>query len=345
MYAKPLVIADAFKLKISKDILVVEPYNVTYSDSIGICCPLQQVLKVQSFNVNKFFIRDIIKDMISMAIDKSATSKIEACANILVNLSSSSIIYEPGMNILDEKLRKYYDEQIHVSEGEVIKICVETVSQSESTVWFDTRKKRISASSKAHAIKARKRKEITKLISEFLSSENKQGIRSLEYGLKYEKIALDEYISQTQSVVHCVGVFIMPQQPWICVSPDGVVIENDCITKIVEIKCPSSCQSKPVYDMATKSFNVPYLDLENDIVTLQPSHQYYTQCQMLMYATGLTECDLFVWSPKGSCLTSIHRDDTFLKNLIHKLKEFYFSHYLPVLQNISSEANETNVTD
>lgn len=169
---------------------------------------------------------------------------------------------------------------------------------------------RISASSRSHSIKTRSRKSCEALVTNFINSKKKK-TSSLEYGLKHEKDDINDYIVQFGAAVMLIGVFIMPLQPWLCVSPDGLIIHDDCIVKVLEVKCPSTCQSKPVYDQSTAKFNVPYLYFYEGDVTLKASHQYYTQCQILMYATGLTECDLYVWSPKGSCLDNVHKDEEF----------------------------------
>lgn len=124
-------------------------------------------------------------------------------------------------------------------------------------------------------------------------------------------------------MVQVVGAFVMPFQPWTCVSADALVIEDYCITKVLEIKCPSSCHSKPILEPDTKKLNVGYLYLDdNNVVQLKSSHIYYTQCQVLVYATGLNESDLFVWSLKASCLVTVDRDEPFLQSLIPKVMSF-----------------------
>ena len=48
-----------------------------------------------------------------------------------------------------------------------------------------------------------------------------------------------------------------------------------------------------------------------------------------MFITGLTECELFFWSPEGSELVKVPRDEDFLADLIPKLEYFYFNFLLP----------------
>lgn len=75
-----------------------------------------------------------------------------------------------------------------------------------------------------------------------------------------------------------VGLVVKKNQPWLCCSPDGIVCNDLCITKIVELKCPYTCAKKRVFDDESKMCNVPYLYVDNDVVCLKESHVYYTQC-------------------------------------------------------------------
>ncbi|KAH0535139.1 hypothetical protein KQX54_014026 [Cotesia glomerata] len=184
------------------------------------------------------------------------------------------------------------------------------IEDSASPEWFSSRKYRISASQKAHSIKTNKKKD-----SEALA----------------DNLAVEAYIKQFDVDVVSIGVFVKPLQSWLCASVDGIVIKNDEVIKILEIKCPSTCASKPVFDEKEKKFNVKYLELKENEASLKKSHVYYTQCQVQMYVVGLNLCDLFIWSPKGSYVVTLKRDEKFLANLIPKLKLFYFNYYLKVL--------------
>lgn len=136
----------------------------------------------------------------------------------------------------------------------------------------------------------------------------------------------------------------MLQQPWLCVSPDGLIIYEDQVLKILEVKCPYSCKTKSIFVKNKNKYNVPYLYCEQNVIKLVTSHKYYTQVQMLMYATGMMECDFYVWSPCGSCLVNVHRDEIFLNHLLTKLHLFYFEFFLPGLfKNQNSSINENFV--
>lgn len=93
----------------------------------------------------------------------------------------------------------------------------------------------------------------------------------------------------------------MPLHPWLCDSPDGVVIDEKSMSvKILEIKCPITCENKPIIENG--SSKVKYLFIHNNKVYLKPNDQYYAQCQILMNCTGTFLCDFLSILPKGTVL-------------------------------------------
>lgn len=132
-----------------------------------------------------------------------------------------------------------------------------------------------------------------------------------------------------------VGLIVKKDQQWLCGRPDGIVVEDLCITKVIELKCPLVCAKKPVFNSENKKLNVPYLIYDDNEIKLKESHVYFTQCQLLLYVCGLTVCDLFIYSPVagGSCIVEIHRDEKFLETTVKACEKFYFEHYLGALKN------------
>lgn len=58
---------------------------------------------------------------------------------------------------------------------------------------------------------------------------------------------------------------------------------------------------------------------------------------MLLYCTGLNDCNLFIFNKIKPLLLIIKKDLTFLENIIPKLDKFYFSFCLPNLCNQSNK--------
>ncbi|KAF0753173.1 SWIM-type domain-containing protein [Aphis craccivora] len=105
-----------------------------------------------------------------------------------------------------------------------------------------------------------------------------------------------EYLATSLLIDKELGYQVHFQKPLLCASPDGIVIKNSTVTKVLEVKCPISCQSKPICDPENQKCNVPYLKCRNNQIVLSTTHQYYTNCQILMYCCGVSECDLLVYN-------------------------------------------------
>lgn len=138
---------------------------------------------------------NINKDVIQTVILKCDLADDKACALTLVNSSNCSKIYCDKLVFKNENLKMYYEKSIHLTEEEIVKLSVEPVDQSNNKSWYKTRHLRISASSKAHRIKSRTRKQNTEL-DEFLTCDDKKTNSAMEYGKLNEKKAIAQYISK-----------------------------------------------------------------------------------------------------------------------------------------------------
>lgn len=238
---------------------------------------------------------------------------------------------------LTHELQQFYDKYVSLSDDEIIQVAIDTVEQAGCEDWFADRLFRVSAGSNAHKIKTRTRKSAESLVYDFIHAR-KFDTDATKYGRQNEPVAKVEYEKLHEVKVNKVGLAIHGTQHWLCASIDGVVMHFDekkgeFMTKLVEIKCPSSCQNCSIVDDNKKVCNVKYLELVDGIVNLKKGELYYTQCQVQMYVTGTTLCDLFVYSPKGSVTITVYRDEQFLRNVIVHIEDFYYFYYLPAIQD------------
>ena len=150
---------------------------------------------------------------------------------------------------------------------------------------------------------------------------------AMEYGIKSEPKARDEYIKKTGMQVFAVGLVIKINQPFLACSPDGVILEDH---SVLEIKRPYTCRNTLIFNKETGTCNVPYLIIaDKDKISLKKSHKYYTQVQTSMYITGLDKCHFFVYSECDSVHIIIEKDKEFLAEIIPKIEYFYFKYFLP----------------
>jgi len=311
---------------VSHDILV-NKYNI-----LSIPCILSKMIekeqRCEAYIESKMCLEYII-DQVEININEIYISDILIKQNeFILNFGC----YFP-LNCMENE---YYSKRIIVDKFELMELFNKTKDQSENSLWHEVRNCRISASVKAHKIKTCKNLSIEHQNNLAISLLNEkvlgyQGKINVAYGKKYEEEAVESYSKLFGATILKCGIVIHAQKPWLCASPDGIVIENYQNVKVLEIKCPISCKSKLIIDHENKICNISYLKYENNKIVLKSSHQYFTQCQILMYCTGLEKCDLFVYNKIEPVTVTIERDVSFLKSLIARLEFFYFSFYLPNL--------------
>ncbi|KAJ8674749.1 hypothetical protein QAD02_010535 [Eretmocerus hayati] len=212
--------------------------------------------------------------------------------NILLHAGELQIYHQSV--VLDKHLQKYYNEKIAMTREEIISLSRDTFKQSDSDLWFAARRPRVSASKGAHSIKTRDKKTAESLASDMLV-QRKLDTPATRYEKANEQKAKDWYTSLHDGyILEDVGVILSPKQPWLCASLDSVVIDQDkwLIIKCAEVECPITCKNLPIVDWVNQVSNVPYLHFVNNRLKLRESSLYFTQCQVQMYLTGLSECDL-----------------------------------------------------
>lgn len=260
------------------------------------------------------------------------------CYDEVLNFQTLSPLYTNNLKPMDVIQLDFYTRCVLINRDQIFNLMYATIEQGNNSIWRLNRETRLSASSKAHQIKTRRNKH--EELAERFVKEKKifgKGLKYVDYGIRMEDFASKKY-----SEVHCVqvikcGLIVHQSQPWMCASPDGLVVHsNNKVKKLLEIKCPFTCKDTLLIDEDNGKIRVPYLeyDKENNTINLKQNHNYYTQCQIQMYCTGLEECDLFVYTKQDCITVLVRRDNLFLENLVKKMEYFYFNYYLPKLTKV-----------
>lgn len=302
-------------------------------DILSVPCILSKMIKEEQQYKSWVEIRKCIESILDEVEDHFDQIYMN---EILTKQNECGIIFNCGsyfpLNLNDSN---YYFSKIMINSSEIKNIFNKTKSQSnQCDLWNVVRNSRISASIKAHRIKSSKNLSFENQVSLAVSLLNKkslgyQGKINVAYGNKYEETAVELYSNIFSVTIIKCGVIIHSHKPWLCASPDGIVIKRGQITKVLEVKCPISCRSKPIVDHVNKVCNVPYLKYESNKIVLKSSHQYFTQCQILMFCSGLEQCDLFVYNTIEPITVTVEKNILFLEKLITRLEYFYFNFYLP----------------
>ncbi|KAL5237597.1 hypothetical protein ACI65C_005007 [Semiaphis heraclei] len=211
------------------------------------------------------------------------------------NLNASQKLYESNHVFNVEELRLV--EGLSFITGFVVRQTSVTLEPYKVKLELDGSRNITHASCQCPAGVGSKCKHVAALIifinnEEGVSKTNEpqiwgKGASNMLYGLETENKAYNTFSSLYNVEVIKSGLIIHISKPWICASPDGLILNNGEITSVLEIKCPSSCKNKPIIDSATGMPNLSYLKLQNNEIVLKSSHVYYTQIQILLYCTGL----------------------------------------------------------
>lgn len=303
---------------------------------------LKSVLIADEVSDDFYAIKNLLSSMIDSVDFNLKKEESDECLRNFLIFNGEFEVYSKEYHI-EEKLEDFYCNNIALTEQAIYELCSLTLNQSQCKEWHQARRFRLSASSNIHSIKIRSRKTIEKLVHDILYP-CKVDNDSTNYGLSHEDKAKERYEQLSCCQVKKVGVIVSNKQPWLCASIDGVVVEDGCVIKIVEFKCPTKCKDQPVVDWENKSCNAACLFFESDSIQLKKNNAYYTQIQVQLYVSGMFTCDLFIYSQvNDGCLTlPVHRDEQFIKDVILGAENFYFNHYLPATYNIfTKEVNGT----
>lgn len=205
-------------------------------------------------------------------------------------------IANPDNLIVGDKARQLYETKVSLSTSEIITICKTTVSQSRSDIWYRERKIRITAS-KGHKISGG-RMPTTQL--KYFNESPNPGLKALAYGREMEPFAVEKFTEKNGLKLERVGLCIKPDQPWLTCSPDGLILEDNGSVSLLKIKCPVSCEGKPI--------KVDYVMNGQ----LKKSHAYYGQVQLSMYVLNLTKCYFYIFSEVDTHLLTVSKDDQYI---------------------------------
>lgn len=305
---------------------------------LNIPCSLSNMLKVTSHNEVEKECRQCLDDVIGNIENQLLIDSYKKHFSLISFNQKYNDINLNLFNMFPLKVNEsnFYFKNINVDKNSCFNILIKTLNQADSNFWFENRKYRISASSKAHKIKICK--NLTPagqihLVNTLLKTANlgKTGTRNVTYGKNTESIAIRTYEQIFNKVIIKSGLVINPIIPWLCASPDGLVLKNGKINAVLEIKCPISCRNKNIIENGVP--NLKYLLMDNNEIKLKKSSMYFTQCQILMYCTGLLKCEFFIYNNIEPLALTIERDEIFLTNIIKKMERFYYDYYLPRLAN------------
>ena len=179
-----------------------------------------------------------------------------------------------------------------------------------------------------------------KLVETILYKPPPGTVPALEWGQSHEEVARQWYIAQKTKLfgptyqVSRTRIHISTTDPCLAASPDGIIVDSTQAegrqNDILEIKCPYSGRTMTP-EVACQEANKFCSSLVDGQAILKKLHNYYYQIQGQLVITQLPWCDFVIWTPHGTSVQRIERDENLWKQMYSKLKAFYHENLLPQL--------------
>lgn len=181
--------------------------------------------------------------------------------------------------------------------------------EQRSAQWFEARKGKVTASVVGAILglypNGNRDDVMRRMVREAVGAEPEdQPNIAMAYGTNNEDGAKAEYEIETGDTVQDVGFLVHPELDWLGASPDGLLGEDG----LLEIKCPFSKRG---------------LDGVTEFKPISEQPHYYAQVQVQLFVSGRKWAAFYQWSPRGTKLELVQRDDEWLADAIPKLAAFY----------------------
>ena len=177
-----------------------------------------------------------------------------------------------------EKACEEVFESLAVTTEESTLLLQSTLLQSESLLWYEHRKGRITASKFGAVCHTSLQTPSRSLVSSILQRSSPPKTAAMCWGIENEAVARQAYIETMTENHMCFecetsGLYVNPVSPHLGASPDGIVCCQCCGQGLLEIKCPYSVRHT---DPTTAVYMKPN---ENGGFSLDIKHNYYYQIQ------------------------------------------------------------------
>lgn len=222
-------------------------------------CPLCTMINIDKRDESEIIAAESLVALVKVNDKRDVESKVNNVIQEVIQLQLMNKIYSREYLVASD-VYEFYLKEVSCDSTKIINICIKTILQSKIDEWYKQRIFRITASN-GHKLKGNCF-DIEKAITNLLTP-SKAETQAMAYGKKMESVALKEYkklVDQNFEIVQ-VGVVVNINQPWLCCSPDAILIDGSAIwqKKLVEIKCPHTCKKIPIHDAENGKCNVQYL--------------------------------------------------------------------------------------
>ena len=244
-----------------------------------------------------------------------------------LNLVAS--LYQPENLDLPYKelLEKANDISIHITNTEIDIVEKQTRNQAASSIWFEFRAGRVTASKLYAVCKTSIVKPSRSLIKAICYPQSCTFTsKQTSWGCKHEEAAKDTYHHLMASKhinmsIYKSGLFISNEEPHIAATPDALVECQCCGKGCLEIKCPYCVKEAFIFEgVQTKGF---CLHLKDGKICLNRLHPYYYQIQAQMFCTNQKYCDFVVWTKRECHVERVPFNGEFFSDCVKLSRTFF----------------------
>lgn len=223
---------------------------------------------------------------------------------------------------IEKTTADFLNSHVHVTMEEAVKIAL---IQQSTLQQKHARQFCITGTLFAKIVRSR---NLQKTLESELKHKDIQ-TAAMKYGIEAD-VARNYLQAEIKENILTTGLIISQTENFFAYTPDGI---TEASHLLVEIKCPHVCKTTSVKSEIGKK--IKYLEMNGDsevFLKFKDSRGYFSQIQFGMYVLNLTECIFLIYSPVGSELTRVQRDDGFMNEFIPKAKKYYFNHFIPFMK-------------
>ncbi|CAF1434443.1 unnamed protein product [Rotaria magnacalcarata] len=231
---------------------------------------------------------------------------------------------------------KYYMDHIYLSATQISALEENTRGQSSSVDWHEARRYRITSTT-VHSISTHQRdfNKLAKTILQHRGSDLTSNL-AVRHGILNEELCRRRYVNEQAkngvcSTTYPCGLVVDPTTPYICCSPDAVIMEkaNNIISYgILECKCVFS-EPGAIWDDLIHGREHFCLERYSGRLRLRPGHPYYYQLIALMGILDLPGVDICIMKNEEIYIERLINDENVWFTVKEKLSNFFFKFFLP----------------
>lgn len=222
----------------------------------------------------------------------------------------------------------YYTEHVQIDLSKCHDIEQETRAQPLCKRWHHERRLRLTASNFGRIVSCRA--DFQSLAMDLHSPQNISHVPAVKLGIQAEKVAKQKFLKNcsAEKMYDC-GLVVNPALSYLACSPDGLVY-IDGQPSLVECKALYMSKGKTVLQVIDNR-STSCLALSGPTLSLKENHYYFFQLQGQMAITGMHSCYFVITADLAEepFVQRVMFAPDVWQNMVPKLRDFYFTHFLP----------------